>query len=256
MAIYSELSEVEQLIRLTNHPTLVKTPDVEATAGAGAIITIPNETDAGLRPYLLQPSGTNLDAILKSIDSKIQSIDRMAHMGAIRAIETRQMSGVAMQSEFLLLDAKLCEKSKQLELFEEQFFRIWAKWQGQAFDGEIKYPMAFHIRDKNLDMDILSKAAIIQRDLSTATPNVKEVIDNKILELLAKDEDELDVMMADKKLTMQHPAVANADDLIKHLREMIKTGYTDEEIKNLHPELTKTFGDANGQETESTEGQE
>ena len=256
MAIYSELSEVEQLIRLTNHPTLVKTPDVEATAGAGSIITIPNETDAGLRPYLLQPSGTNLDAILKSIDSKIQAIDRMAHMGAIRAIETRQMSGVAMQSEFLLLDAKLCEKAKQLELFEEQFFRIWAKWQGQTFDGEIKYPMAFHIRDKNLDMDILSKAAIIQRDLSTATPNVKEVIDNKILELLAKDEDELDVMMADKKLTMQHPAVANADDLIKHLREMIKTGYTDEEIKNLHPELAQRFGDSNGQETESTEGQE
>ena len=55
---------------------------------------------------------------------------------------------------------------------------------------------------------------------------------------------------------MQHPAVANADDLIKHLREMIKTGYTDEEIKNLHPELAQRFGDSNGQETESTEGQE
>jgi len=247
MAIYSELSEIEQLIRLTNHPTLVKTPDVEATAGAGSIITIPNETDGALRPYLLQPSGTNLDAILKSIDSKIQAIDRMSHMGAIRAIETRQMSGVAMMSEFLLLDAKLCEKAKQLELFEEQFFRFWAKWQGQAFDGQIKYPMAFHIRDKNLDMDILAKAAVIQRDLTTATPDVKSVIDQKILELLANDEDELNEMMADKKTAMTHTPVANSDDLIKHLREMIKAGYTDQEIKDLHPELAQLFGDTNGQ---------
>ena len=64
--------------------------------------------------------------------------------------------------------------------------------------------MAFHIRDKNLDMDILAKAAVVQRDLTTASPDVKTVIDNKILELLAKDEDELDVMKADQKLTMQH----------------------------------------------------
>jgi len=252
MAIYSELSEVEQLIRLTNHPTLVKTPDVEATAGAGSIITMPNETDAGLKPYILQPTGANLDSILKSIDSKIKSIDRMAHMGAIRAIETRQMSGVAMQSEFLLLDAKLCEKAKQLELFEEQFFRVWAKWQGIQFDGEIKYPMAFHIRDKNLDMDILAKAAVVQRDLANASPDVKTVIDNKILELLAKDEDELDVMKADQKMMMQHAPVENTDDMIKHLREMIKAGYTDEEIKNLHPELQQTFGNANGPIPEET----
>jgi len=157
-----------------------------------------------------------------------------------------------MQSEFLLLDAKLCEKAKQLELFEEQFFRVWAKWQGIQFDGEIKYPMAFHIRDKNLDMDILAKAAVVQRDLANASPDVKTVIDNKILELLAKDEDELDVMKADQKMMMQHAPVENTDDMIKHLREMIKAGYTDEEIKNLHPELQQTFGNANGPIPEET----
>ena len=112
--------------------------------------------------------------------------------------------------------------------------------------------MAFHIRDKNLDMDILAKAAVVQRDLTTASTDVKTVIDNKILELLAKDEDELDVMKADQKLTMQHTPVQNTDDMIKHLREMIKAGYTDEEIKNLHPELQQTFGNANGTIPEET----
>ena len=236
-SIYQELSEIEQLIRLTNHPTLVKTPDVQASAGAGSIITIPNETDAGLKPYILQPSGTNLEAILKSIDNKVKSIDRMAHMGAIRAIETRQMSGVAMMSEFLLLDAKLCEKAKQLELFEENFFRHWAKWQGQEFTGQIKYPMAFHIRDKNLDMDLLQKAAVIQRDSATASADVKALLDQKIKELLAKDEDEFNEMMANKPAEMTHPPIQNVDQMIAHLRDMISQGYTDEQIKQLHPEL-------------------
>ena len=158
-------------------------------------------------------------------------------MGAIRAIETRQMSGVAMMSEFLLLDAKLCEKAKQLELFEENFFRHWAKWQGQEFTGQIKYPMAFHIRDKNLDMDLLQKAAVIQRDSATASADVKALLDQKVKELLAKDEDEFNEMMANKPAEMTHPPIQNVDQMIAHLRDMISQGYTDEQIKQLHPEL-------------------
>ncbi len=97
------------------------------------MITMPEELDGNLKPYLLQPSGGNLEAILSTMDNTVKAIDRMAHLGAIRAIETRQMSGVAMQSEFLLLDAKLAEKAKNLELAEEQIFRLFALWQGQAW---------------------------------------------------------------------------------------------------------------------------
>jgi hypothetical protein len=228
----------------------VKTPDTDAQAGAGAIISMPNETDPGLKPYLLQPNGSNLDAILKSIESKIQAIDKMAHLGAIRAIETRQMSGVAMQSEFILLDSKLCEKAKNLQLAEEQIWRMFALWQGTAFDGSIKYPMAFHIRDKNLDMDILKKAAETQRDSATASPDVKQVIDLKIKEILAKDEDELDTMNQTQPIntTMTHPPMESVDDMIKHMREMVSQGFTDEQIKQLHPEMEKFFSNDPQQE--------
>ena len=248
--IFSELSEIEQLIRLTNHPTLVKTPDTDAQAGAGAIISMPSETDPGLKPYLLQPNGSNLDAILKSIENKVQAIDKMAHLGAIRAIETRQMSGVAMQSEFILLDAKLCEKAKQLQLAEEQIWRMWSRWQGTAFNGTIRYPIAFHIRDKNLDMDILKKAAETQRDSATASPDVKNIIDTKIKEILAKDEDELEQMNQPTPMntTMTHPPMTNVADMIKHMREMVQQGFTDEQIKQLHPEIEKFFSNEPQQE--------
>jgi hypothetical protein len=182
--LYQLYSEAEQLIRLTNHPTLVKTPETQASAGAGAIIEMPADMDANLKPYILQPSGQNLEAILRTIDETIKAIDRMAHLGAVRAIETRQMSGVAMQSEFVLLDAKLNEKAKNLELAEEQIWRLFAEWQGTVFDGEIEYPKAFHFRDKSLDIDILKKAA----DTNPADPRVKAAIDAKILDLLEVEE--------------------------------------------------------------------
>ncbi len=190
--LFSLYSEAEQLIRLTNHPTLVKDRETEATAGAGAIITMSDTVTSETKPYLLQPNGSNLDAILKTIDETIKSIDRQAHLGAIRAIETRQMSGVAMQSEFILLDAKLNEKAKQLELAEEQIWRLFSRWQGQAWTGGIKYPTAFHIRDKNLDMDILKKVSETAKNISLADAGTQIIVNNKIKEILAKDEDELE----------------------------------------------------------------
>jgi len=239
-------SEAEQLVSLTNHPSLVKTRSVSAQAGAGAVIDMPEELDPNLKPYLLQPNGGNLEAILKTMDETVKSIDRMAHMGSIRAIETRQMSGVAMQSEFLMLDAKLCEKAKNLELSEEQIFRLFSLWQGQAWDGEIKYPMAFHIRDKNLDMDIINKAASAQRDSVTATPNVKSIIDQKTIELLAKDEDEMEEMQNQIADDGQHDAMTNPSGMVAHMREMIEQGLSNEDILNLHPEIARYFGGTDG----------
>jgi hypothetical protein len=228
-------SETEQLISLTNHPSLVKTNSTSATAGAGAVITMPEELDGNLKPYLLQPSGGNLEAILSTMDNTVKAIDRMAHLGAIRAIETRQMSGVAMQSEFLLLDAKLAEKAKNLELAEEQIFRLFALWQGQAWDGHIEYPTAFHIRDKNLDMDILKKAA----ETNPADPKVKAAIDSKIYELIEGEDLEEE--------EMEHPTTT-ATTRTPHIQEMIMGGYTDQQILELHPEISQTDLDTAKQE--------
>ena len=228
--LHSLNSEAEQLIRLTNHPSLVKTNSVQASAGAGAIITMPEELDGNLKPFLLQPSGGNLQAILETMENTVKSIDRMAHLGAIRAVETRQMSGLAMQSEYMLLDAKLSEKAKNLELSEEQIFRLFGLWQGRAWDGEIKYPTAFHIKDKNLDMDIIQKAAVAQRDSATATPNVKTMLDNKILELLADEDEQIQ--------EMQHP-VTTPDNRSQHIKEMIMEGLTDQQMLQLHPEINQ-----------------
>jgi len=252
-AIFNELSEIEQTIRLSTSPSLVKTPEVDAAAGPGAIITMPNETDPNLKPYLLQPSGQSVEAILKSIEEKIVAIDRMACMSGIRTAQTRQQSGIAMMTEYTMLDSKLTEKAKQMELAEEKLFRLFAKYMGTEWTGEVEYPMAFHIRDRNLDMDVLEKAARTTRDIVNAAPDVKQVIDSKIKEILAKDPQELEQMnqnmvkpaMAD----MQHPPVSNKEQLVAHMREMIQQGYTNQQILDLHPELAGLFGEADNAQT-------
>jgi hypothetical protein len=194
-AIYQELSEIEQLIRISNHPTLVKTFDTDATAGAGAVINISDDIDAGLKPYQMQPSGANLDAIRASIEDKIDSINRMAHMGAVRGTEAMTQSGVAMQTEFQMLNAKLAEKADILELAEEQLWELWCRWQGHNLhEVEISYPDSFDIRDYESELIYLQKAKVSGVPSETFNKAVDKQIADLILddELLAKAHDEID----------------------------------------------------------------
>ena len=157
-SIYNDYSEKEQLIRLSNHPSLVKTPNVEASAGAGAIIEIPEDLDASLKPYIIQPSGQNLDGIMKCIQNKVDAIDRITHMGSVRATGTQIASGIALQTEFQLLNARLSEKADYLENAEEQIWGLFAKWLDKQWNGTVNYPDTFDIRDWANDLQYLQMA--------------------------------------------------------------------------------------------------
>ena len=157
-SIYNDYSEKEQLIRLANHPSLVKTPNVEASAGAGSIIEIPEDMEPNLKPYIIQPSGQNLDGIMKCIQNKVDAIDRITHMGSVRATGTQIASGIALQTEFQLLNARLSEKADYLENAEDQIWSVWAKWQDRDWDGSVDYPDTFDIRDWANDLQFLQMA--------------------------------------------------------------------------------------------------
>ena len=181
--IYNELSEVEQSIRLNGHPTVVKTPDVEMSAGAGSVALMPEGMDPGLKPYMLNVS-TDIGAIYNSIGSSIDAIDKMANTGAIRATQSRTLSGVAMRTEFELLNARLSEKADNLELAEEQIWNLYGEYQGIPFDGEIDYPGSFNIQD---DVQELQKLQMAKGAATDA--RVLALIDHEIIEALGADAD-------------------------------------------------------------------
>ena len=186
-SIYNEYSEMEQLIRLTNHPSLVKTPSVNASAGAGAVIEMPDELEPNLKPYLLQPSGQNLQAIMDSINNKVESINRIAHTGAVRTTKTNISSGVALQTEFELLNARLSEKADNLQIAEEQLFRLYALFQNAKFDGEINYPDSFNIRDYATDLMFYQQAKAI----NVQSPTLSKEIDKEIARAVVDDDEKL-----------------------------------------------------------------
>jgi hypothetical protein len=186
-SIYNELSEIEQLIRLTNHPSLVKTPSVNASAGAGAVIEMPEEMEPNLKPYLLQPSGQNLNGLMDSINHKVEAINRIAHTGAVRTTKQQVSSGIALQTEFELLNARLSEKADNLQIAEEQLFRCYAMFQNATFDGEINYPDSFNIRDYATDLIYYQQA----KAMSIGSPTFNKEVDKEIARAVVDDDEKL-----------------------------------------------------------------
>ena len=238
-SIYEEYSEIEQIIRLTNHPSLVKTADTEASAGAGSIVQMPQGMDPGLKPYLLQPEGSSIEAVLQSIQNKVDAVDRMACLGGIRSIESRRLSGIGLQTEFQMLNAKLADFAMNLEHAEEQLWRMWAMYQGQAWDGMVEYPRSFSIQDKANDIAMLKMA----KEANITDMKINKKLDKMIIETITEEsyDDDDDITRGEDVNEIVHPSVGNSDQLVSHLREMIEQGYSDEEIKNLHPELAQLF---------------
>ena len=191
--IYNFNSEVEQGIRLSVHPSLVKTVGTEAVAGAGAIVQIEDNLDPGLKPYLLETSGDGIDSIHKSIKEQVLAIDRMANLGSARAQEVSTLSGVAMETEFQMLNARLADKADNLEFCEENIWALWCRYQGRVWDGEIEYPDSFNIRDEEREIRQLAVAK------NTATdPKVLAVIDYKLLEMMGKEPEKVLTYTADE----------------------------------------------------------
>jgi len=106
----------------------------------------------------------------------------MANTGAVRATESRTMSGVAMETEFSLLNARLSEKADNLELAEEQMWTLWCEYMGQQWNGEIEYPGSFNIRDTDKEITQLQQAKA-----AATNPKVFDLIDGKIAEFLGED---------------------------------------------------------------------
>lgn len=180
--IYNLTSENEQAIRLDGHPSLVVPPTAQLGSGAGAIIQLQEGSDPGLNPYYLESGGTSVPNIHTSIDKLVEAIDRISFTGGVRGTVKKVASGIALEVEFSLLNAKLSEKADNLELAEEQIWRMFGVYQGRTWEGEVKYPDSFNIRDEDREF-----SQLVQAKAAATDPRVLAVIDHEIIELLGED---------------------------------------------------------------------
>ena len=219
--IYNATSEAVESIKLDTHPSLVATPSTNVGTGAGALIHIEETLDPGLKPYALEFSGASIESIYRAIDHTTGAIDKMANTGAVRATESRVMSGVAMETEFQLLNARLSEKADQMELAEEAIWKIYAYYGNTEWNGEIDYPGSFNIRDTASEINQLRTARETASD-----PKVIREIDRRLLEWMEVEGVDLEEFTAH---TMYGPdgRSVTAMTLEQHL-ELAARGYTHE----------------------------
>ena len=156
--MYNKLSELYQNIRLSSHPSIVAEPSAEINGGAGAIIYVDEQTQ--IQPYLLQPTGASIDGIIAAIELDVEAIDASTHLKAVKAKSGSPMSGVALQTEKALLNAKLSDRANMLQRAEIKLWKDWFAWQGieQPEEFEVYYEKSFDLRDKHSDLELYKKA--------------------------------------------------------------------------------------------------
>jgi hypothetical protein len=200
--IYNELSELEQVIRISNHPTLVMTEGVDASAGAGSVIVIEDtDVDPALRPYLLQPSSQSISSIIQSIETKVSMIDRMANLSSMRNTSNATASGISLKVERELLNVKLAQIADNLEICEEQLFKHFAHFYDVDYDGMSDYPDDFDMTDTYTELDFLLKASAAP----VSSAQYKTEIAKQIARIVVEDEEQMDVIVKEIENGSQAP---------------------------------------------------
>lgn len=185
-SIYGDYSEITQLIKLSNHPTLVRTASTEISAGAGAVITVPEDI-GDAKPYLLTPSGQNISTLLDTINRKVEAIEKMSHLESISGQRTAR-SGIALMVEQKALASLLSDKASGIQLAEEQIWRLWCRWENTAWNGKILYPDSFDTRDRQQDLMNLKLA----QEIGVTDSKLKQYMEMSIASAIVDDQESLD----------------------------------------------------------------
>ena len=225
--IYNLNSEIEQGIRLDGHPSLVATPNTNVGSGAGAIIHMPEDMDPALKPYILSHGSTNITSILQTKQAIVENIDKMANTGAVRATESRTISGVAMETEFALLNARLSEKADNLELAEEQLWTLFAQYQGYIWDGMVDYPNSFGIKDVANDIRLM-----LETRKTVTNPKLIDLLEYEIAEAHFGEEMLDEYSMDFEPHTMTNPQTGEQREVTtyaEHL-QLQDQGWTHDEV--------------------------
>ena len=195
-AIFNLLSEAEQGIRISNHPTLVKTDTTYAQAGAGAVINLDETMDPNLKPYLIEPDGTNIQSIRDMIEVHVQSFLRQTHLGAVMAERGfSAKSGIALQTEFEMLNTRLGDKAAKMEQAEWNIWYLFWAWSGLQPDEDfnVEYQKSFDLRDEHADVALFSKALA----LGIESPTYKKQLYKQIAKVVVDNGDALDDIFAE-----------------------------------------------------------
>ena len=161
--IYYLCSDAREIIENTAFPMLAMPFEKGAggtqKVGSSNILEFDPE-QPNSRPFWLEAPHSSLSEIREWIAQDTQEIARIARMGGLRNTETsvQPWTGVAIRTQMEQLKSSLVEKADNAEQAELDILRLWSKWQGEKFTGDVGYQKAFDIEDLTNALDNAIKA--------------------------------------------------------------------------------------------------
>jgi len=184
------------MLETDEKPPGQKTNPADDIVGVGVIKERdPDKPNSGWR-WIEAPKGS-AERAEKWFERRIKEIYRLAMMGGVVTGDTKQaMSGYAKTIDFQELGAAIIEKANNVEAAENAIFRLYARYQGEEWDGNIDYPDNFNVDDLATEIDNAIKAVTLQLGM-TANQEIKKRIAKRLLpklnpDKLKKIEDEIE----------------------------------------------------------------
>lgn len=192
-SIIRNMSQIEEIIDYAAFPMMRKPMkemgaggDQKDEVGPTAILEFDPEKPEAKPDWLNSEVAGPVQAILSVVDKKIAEIYRSSNIGGMAATEISKSakSGVALKTEFQLLNSKLVKKGKNVAKAKMKVAEYWLKWQDQweKYKDEVQFDhvRTFEVQDLTTDLENLLTSTV----LVTTSDKFKEEIQKAVVRMV------------------------------------------------------------------------
>lgn len=233
-SIMRNLSQAEEIINYAAFPMMRKPfrePGQEGDdVGVTAVLGFDPDRPESKPDWLSSECAGPLAAIVDFIMKKIEEIYRASNAGGLAAteIQGQAKSGVALKTEFQLLNGKLIKKSENVVKAERWIIYFWCAWIGQPQlweDVKVERPRTFEIEDLATDLNnvLTAKSIVISKTFDSEMQKmvVRMMLQTADDETIAEIDEEIEEGIEEQS------ELGYAEGLDQFTSDM---GYTDEDL--------------------------
>jgi len=169
ISIIKNTSQIEEVIDYAAFPMMIKamrnakpdevaSPQGDDEVSVSAIQEYDPEYPETKPEWMKTEVGESITSILENISKKISEIYRSSNVGGLASteIQTQAKSGVALNTEFQMLNAELVAKAINLEKAENRILEFWLKWQKlwDKYKKEVSFARSRTYDVKNLSASL------------------------------------------------------------------------------------------------------
>jgi hypothetical protein len=227
LSIIRNLSQIEQIINFAAFPIMRKPmrdarptdmniPQQEDEVSVEAVLEFDPENPESKPDWLPSSAAEPIKATIELIEKKVQEIYRSSNAGGMAAteIQTQARSGVALKTEFQLLNAKLVSKAINLENTENKINELWLKWEKLLDKHEDEVEST-----RNRTYDVENLASDLENALTAKSVVISQTFDQLIQKNTARQmlpgatEEEIDKIDKEIEANTKEPSSqANTDN--------------------------------------------